>query len=385
MDAPLVSVIVPTKNRQFYAEKTVRQIADLKIDIEIIVQDNSDNNSLCHQLIDLIHGGRINYSYNPSPMGISSNYNLAAERATGKYLCAIGDDDGVLPTITECALWMEENEIDAVKPARTVAFYYPKNVSKFHSARLSYEKNTGRYLFSNPEAGVIALLDDGGAGYLEKNVSGSYHGLVSMKAMRKVKEITGEFYGGLVPDMYSVICLSVLPGIRFAVLDYPITIMGVCPSSGAARCNIHRKTVPKLEDSPHLKAVPSYQWSEIVPKYYDGLTVWAETMIYSLRKMNREDLISRYYNEYSLGYYLCTSDKERVDEIITFLKEDVAQYVLKNMRRSKDYSKILNFVFAWTTGKKETHMGIKDVIEAATIVSKGLKKTEHLAPWYKHR
>ena len=41
----LLTVIIPTRNRQQYAEAAARQILSLRQDIQVIVQDNSDNNS----------------------------------------------------------------------------------------------------------------------------------------------------------------------------------------------------------------------------------------------------------------------------------------------------------------------------------------------------
>ena len=45
MRGNLISVIIPTRNRQLYAERTIRQICDLHLDIQVVVQDNSDDDS----------------------------------------------------------------------------------------------------------------------------------------------------------------------------------------------------------------------------------------------------------------------------------------------------------------------------------------------------
>ena len=61
MENPLVSIIIPTRNRQIYASKTVHQILSLKQDIEIIVQDNSDNEDLYKDLKECIVQNKIKY------------------------------------------------------------------------------------------------------------------------------------------------------------------------------------------------------------------------------------------------------------------------------------------------------------------------------------
>ena len=130
MKSPLVSVIIPTRNRQEYAEKTIRQIAELNQNIEIVVQDNSDDDYLKELLNDLLSNENIKYSYCETPLPFSENYNRAMERVTGDYVCALGDDDGILPNISECAIWMKENEIDVIKPAKDQVYFYPGNINK---------------------------------------------------------------------------------------------------------------------------------------------------------------------------------------------------------------------------------------------------------------
>ena len=218
MGKPLVSIIIPTRNRQMYASKTVHQILALKQDIEIIVQDNSDDEDLYVELRELIANKKIKYAYEKQVLPFSENYNRAAEQVTGEYLCAIGDDDGILPNISDCAMWMESRKIDIIKPAKDQVYFYPGNKNKKKNACLGFGKYSGSYHYSKPESALISLLNDGGCNYLEKDLPGSYHGLVKMDAMKAIKNITGKYYAGLTPDMYSVVCLSLLPGIRFAIL-----------------------------------------------------------------------------------------------------------------------------------------------------------------------
>ena len=50
----LISVIIPTRNRQLYAKAAVRQIISISDKIEVIVHDNSDDESLRDSLKDLM-------------------------------------------------------------------------------------------------------------------------------------------------------------------------------------------------------------------------------------------------------------------------------------------------------------------------------------------
>lgn len=388
MEEPLVSIIIPTRNRQLYAAKTVKQIWGLNQNqkLEIIVQDNSDDDSLYRELQDYISTNKVKYEYEGKPLPFSENYNRAAEKATGKYLCAIGDDDGILPNITSCAMWMNELGIDAVKPAKDQVYFYPGNRNKKKNACIGFGTYSGSYYFSNPESAVISLLNEGGCNYLEKDLPGSYHGLISMETMRRVKSITGKYYSGLTPDMYSVICLSLIPGIRFAVLDYPITLPGVCPTSGSAASD-SGKHVGNLEDAPHLKAYPEYVWSNIVPKYYSVETIWAETMIFALRKMNRDELIDKFFNLGRLVQFLYQNNVSHREDILNVLPEETSRFVIDSCRTNTNntnrLSVLLGNAAVKLSGNRSVLRGIQDITSAAEQFIKQLDKVEPILPWNK--
>ena len=386
MTNSLISIIIPTRNRQLYAVKTVNQIIGLNQDIQIIVQDNSDDDSLRGMLGESIANGKVEYYYENKPLPFSDNYNRAAEQATGRYLCAIGDDDAILPCIIKCAEWMESEKIDAVKPIKNINFYYSGVIKNENRACIGINQFTGHYRFSNPEVGVIDLLNDGGSNYPQKDLIGSYHCLVNMDLMNKVKSSTGVYYGGLTPDMYSVICLSMMNPERFAIVDYPITIPGVCPSSGSA-ANISNKHVGTLDKSPHLKLLPNYEWSSIVPKYYSVETIWAETMIHSLMKLGRMDLVDRYFNKYALALSMYTNNTCNRSEILSILPEELKTYVIANSstntNKREKYYDLFNKIAIKTSGHNKVYYTNDDISVATKLAVDYLKNSSIKAPWEK--
>lgn len=383
MSENLISVIIPTRNRQFYAESTIRQICDLNLDIQVVVQDNSDDDSLQSKVMDLINDQKIDYAYESVPLPFSENYNRAALRAKGKFLCAIGDDDGILPNIIECALWMDKEGIDAVRPAKDLIYCHPGNKNRKLNACLGISYYSGGYRLANPEVGVIELLNDGGCNYLRKDLIGSYHGLIRMELMYKVREYTGRYYGGLTPDMYSVICLSLIPEVRFAVLDYPITLPGVCASSGSAASETG-KHVGKIEEAPHLKYLPNYEWDSRVPSYYSVETIWAETMIKAIIAMKREELIEKYFNRDALAYYLYLNNEKKRDEIVDMISPELKEYILKTYRPSSKEEriyKLANKAMIKLSRKRIVYRNINTISKAVDLTMICLKKRNMQAPW----
>ena len=147
----LISVIIPTRNRQIYAQAAVRHILGISKEIQIIVQDNSDNMSLRKDLEDLLNNEQIIYNYIGERIAGIDNYNIAASYAEGEFFCAIGDDDTVLPNIIDCAKWMKRNNIDAVKPSKDLVYWWPdsKNIRskkrKYGFRQMYYTESIRRY------------------------------------------------------------------------------------------------------------------------------------------------------------------------------------------------------------------------------------------------
>src|SRR6266576_1177953 len=99
--SPLLSIVIPTKNRQYTCLYAIESVLLLnKEDIEIVIQDCSDSNILEKQIIDKCGTDTgISYEYVETKPSMTDNWNRAFERAKGIYKCGIGDDDAVLPDI----------------------------------------------------------------------------------------------------------------------------------------------------------------------------------------------------------------------------------------------------------------------------------------------
>ena len=97
-----LSIIIPTRNRQQYAFKCIMTLLKfLTYGFEIVVQDNSDDDSLRDMLGSAIDDMKLKYSYDNSCLSFCSNFEKSVELSCGDYLIVIGDDDCVFPQIVE--------------------------------------------------------------------------------------------------------------------------------------------------------------------------------------------------------------------------------------------------------------------------------------------
>ena len=96
--APLVSVLLPTRNRLELLEQavaTVRRQDDG--DWELVISDNDSEQDIAGWVGSLGDDERIRYVRTPSFVPVTENWNNALAHSSGRYVVMLGDDDGLMP------------------------------------------------------------------------------------------------------------------------------------------------------------------------------------------------------------------------------------------------------------------------------------------------
>jgi len=294
---PILSVVIPTRNRQKYAISAIISILSSisASDFELVVQDNSDSRDLEDYIRNKVKDSRLQYNYTSTPLSFIDNFDAGVRLASGKYLCFIGDDDGVNPEIIEAARWADRNNIDVLKPTISVFYLWPELeapstlFTKIPSnGFLTIRPFSGKITKVNPEKEIRKVVRNGGK-YLETDIPKLYHGIVKREVLNKVYEKIGTFFGGLSPDVFAAIAVASFAK-NVVSIDYPLTISGTCKLSGAG-ASMRGEHVGHLEDAPHFKYRGAYKWAEIIPRFYSVETIWAETTVTALKVLGRDDLL----------------------------------------------------------------------------------------------
>lgn len=299
---PLLSIIIPTHNRQALAEIVVRKTHAECPDAEIVVSDTSSDETLRARLQSLIDSGSVTYVRPSRPLDVVSHFEFALGHAHGDYLMFIGDDDCVGPGIVEVAGWALRNDVDAVisyTETFLAIYFWPGVKSKYYgdgyAGRLFVNGFDGGATPVDPQAALRKVLRHPGRGL--GSMPRIYHGLVARSLVDRIVAKYGSLFGGVSPDIYSATMIA-MEAKRVWRIDYPFCIPGGSPASTAGT-GAARSDRPSLWENPHISPFTNLAWDPLIPEFYAAYTVWAFSLKRALDRLGRPDLQPNYPRLYA--------------------------------------------------------------------------------------
>ena len=291
-NTPLLSIVIPTRNREFYCIQAIKHILSFENqEFELVIQDNSDSKQI-FDFINTIQDSRLKYFYTENQLNSLFNMDLAISRANGQYITMIGDDDTVLSTIFKVVEYAFKNNYDAISQKNVVSYNWPNSLGEEVAGELSYKKITYQKVNPNINENINLLLKNGMIDYLSFSFPKVYHGIVLRQRLVEIKKQAGNFFGGLSPDIYSAVSLSFFVK-NFIVIDYPYTIAGACQSSTTSQ-NLSGGHRGELNKAPHLNLRGNYIWDKRIPAYYSVESIWAESAVKSFLENDKEFILKKF-------------------------------------------------------------------------------------------
>lgn len=287
----LLSIIIPTKDRYPYLKILLRTLESFSCDeMEVILQDNtSDNKEFVEYLGTLNYNLDIRYFHTAEQIPISENSDRAVLNSSGKYLCFIGDDDGVMPSIIECVRWMDLENIDALKGA-PVKYLWPDYIcgKKNFTGSLTFKPFTYSVDWVDAYKELSRRAHKGFQGI--GRMPSLYHGIVSRAKLDEVFARGGTYFPGPSPDMASAVSLSTL-SLRYVIIDRSVVITGESRTVGGGSRTL-KDRLSRLEDVPFLPPNTAAEWTSQIPKIWAGETIWAHSAIKALEYMHCSSILS---------------------------------------------------------------------------------------------
>lgn len=286
---PKLSIVIATKGREYYCIKSLETILSIiDEDTEIIISDNSDTDKIA-QYIAKINDNRLKYHFTPGAFTMSENYNIAMSLASGTYICMIGDDDIILPSIYDALKYADENKIDCVTQSKVINYIWPNDncrgtiyLPNFTRkiTQINFKENLNTYF----KLGACVNPRD-------LKLPGLYHGLLKKSILDTIKNNQDEYIKAISPDSYLAVLLSMYIQSQVEV-DFPFTIGGACKQS-ATIANMRGSHFGELEKSDQYlrEYKKGYIWHKMVPKFYSIQTIWADS---ALHANDDSDLISNF-------------------------------------------------------------------------------------------
>lgn len=369
----LLSVIVPTKDRYKYLKFLIELVADFHSDeIELVIQDNSDNNLEFVDYLNSLKYDFIRYNHIQGQIPMSVNSDKAIQNSTGEFLCFLGDDDGLTKYSIDCAKWMKKNDIEAVKPAEVLYFWpdYNFNTASSHPASIRYKNFTSAVIFKDPYKELLTVLKKGIVN--KGDMPLVYHAFVSRNALDRVYKKCGTYFPGNSPDISNAVALS-LTVKRYVVVNFPLAFSGCSVNHGGGVYAKGRRGEPKISEVPWFRPNAEENWDKRLPRIASPSLIWADSALNALKLMNREDLYSKvnftklYANFAVLNSTYCNLLWPLVPKnsifkcfvLINYLK----RYLFGGMRRLKVKLRITSI-----------KNNVKSVIEASSILESEVSK-----------
>jgi Glycosyl transferase family 2 len=279
--APLLSIVVPTKNRKEYAISLLKGISAFDdANLEVIVQDNSETASL-KDFVAILGDKRIRYRYNAKPLSMHENFELGIDDARGEFVCAIGDDDGIMVRAALASL--REAKAEGADAVLTEMYSY-----SWPGTRHKIWGEMGGPVFIqrvfpaeqkhvvNAKAEVEKLFKNGsigGLGFLPR----VYQGYVSKNSLDALKQHSGTYFPGGSPDLANAV--GIVPFVQKVLFDPSVTLItGHSPRSGGGQGSAGRHHA-ELEKTSHLPAATIRDWDPGIPRFWSGTTIYAQTAV----------------------------------------------------------------------------------------------------------
>jgi hypothetical protein len=295
-DRPILSIVIPTRNRA----ATLSVVVDGLLkwpdeDVELIVEDNSDEEAMCAPIRDRWQGDRrLKWAWDGRVRSAIENCDAAIGRATGEVVCFIGDDDSIARHSLAAARWMVERDVDALL-CSPGSYLWPDvenavSVNDAYNGRLAPLSATGGQtsVHTPSELCEVARCGALSMGKLPR----VYQAFVQRRVLERMRASIGTYFPGPVPDMSNAVGMAGFVG-KSAFVDIPLTISGQSASSMSGR-NARRDHQGAISAERSLPADAGERWDPRVPRYWSGPTIWAQAALEAAKTVNNADFVPHF-------------------------------------------------------------------------------------------
>ena len=315
MNKILLSVVIPTYNRYEYLKGCLEATVTIdSAELEIIVHDNTEDNSEILPFISSLEDSRIKYYHEKKHISVVENSDRGVSYATGDYVCMIGDDDTICESMLYAARYCRDNKIDACM-ALIPGYNWPDMTFRGEAEPNLFYTEKGDNSVTEIDAKEILKRVVKTAEGLPLEMPRVYHGLVSKECLERIKERCGTYFPGPSPDMANATAVSLEAQKTVFISDY-LMVSGYGYKSARGEGN-RKAHFGRISDKPWLPADTEEKWDIDIPKIFSGETIFAQSLINALKEMGQKS-IAKEYNYGSLYAQFLSHHRETAGYMIRF-------------------------------------------------------------------
>jgi len=296
-DKPLVSVIIPTRERADTLAFTLATALDHQSrDYEVVVSDNASADHT-RTVVERFQDGRIQYFNTGRRVSMCGNYEFALEQARGDYVIYIGDDDAVIPGALDQLLARFRVAQEQVIHMWPLHIYdWPVDGKPAHVAYLAPVREPTELDLKAKARFVVSV-----GGWRYGDLPSPYHCAIPKRILDAIRQRTGKVFHSTQPDVFTAMAIPAFAD-RAINLGQTVTLNG-----RSARSNglgfVQRSALANIE-----RFIREYGDYRFHPTLYPGVP-GAANMIPDAVLMAR-DLFPEVYGGVDFNYsamwaYIC--------------------------------------------------------------------------------
>lgn len=227
----MLSICIPTRNRQAYAMSAVREmICSERQDFEVVLADNSDDAAPLAEFVANCADRRIKLlPPQTQVLSMQANWERIVPETSGEWVSYIGDDDYLDPELCEVirVTKMIMPNVDALTWGR-LHFIWPDARTGPETTKLP---NGSHLIGIKKEDMIRKLFFWEEASDRPKCPFGVYHGAVKRTLLEDIRNtFSGRYFGHPIVD-YDNICRTLMVANNFVYFERPMSVFGACKAS----------------------------------------------------------------------------------------------------------------------------------------------------------